>query len=194
MIFRLGLPPDVRCTLRDAQRVTFNLVRLQVIATALGVLVLLPILYFLWGHFFANDVIFRLATDVTSVTQPLQFIGLMIATTALHELCHLIAHPRFGLSDQSYVGIDKKSGMPYVMYNGVMSFTRFIVTGLAPIAVLSIGSLGLALLYPGTASYLALISLFNIVGAGGDVIIIGVTWWRAPRNAYIQREYFGLLP
>jgi hypothetical protein len=90
--------------------------------------------------------------------------GLMML---LHELLHGAAFLLFG--GRPYLG----TKLPYALYcgakNQLFHRNQYLVVGLAPLFVITLGGIILTLLSPVLASYTLSVTVGNISGAAGDV-------------------------
>jgi hypothetical protein len=79
------------------------------------------------------------AMDLTMFV--LSVISIFLGVLIVHELIHLIAHPKFGLSKDSVLGVWPKAGVCYAFYGGELSRNRFILIIALPLFVLTIAPL-----------------------------------------------------
>ena len=107
----------------------------------------------------------------------------------LHELFHLVWHPRFGLSNQSTLVIWPTKLQFGVYYDGCMSRTRWLLMRIAPFIVLSLipaSFLALAQNIPfnhALKTFLEVLLVVNGVGSGGDVIAMMLVLFQVPSSA-----------
>lgn len=173
--------------LKKPSKLSLPVKEIYIAATLLGFFMMLPAMYTLWRIQWSDSIVFGLFT--ASTVFPL--LGAMVATVVAHELCHLLAHPYFGFTRKSYVGIDKKTGFAYAQYLGAVTKLHFFVIGLAPLIIGTVLPFWMATLYPEWASFLAFVSIFNAVGAAGDVFIVLIVWRAVPNNMHLQGFCFG---
>ena len=190
MKFKFGFPSEPDSMLDGARRLALPIKKTYIVATAIGSFIMLPLFYGMWRMRWSNDVIF----GVFKADTILPLLSAMFVTVIAHEFCHLVMHPFCGLTDKSYVGLDKKTGLVYAQYLGVVSKMHFTAIGAAPLVIGTIISLWLASTMPEWASWLALASIFNAVGAGGDVYILAVAWREVPAQMSLQGHRFGKKP
>lgn len=180
------MPPAVKCTLKDKKVLVRNYSKLHIIGLIWG-LILSALLYAAWRTQWSNSVIFG-----TFDQPPEIFIPLLILIILAHEVVHVMTHPKFGLSNQSIIGVLPKGFMAYSTYLGEQSRQRIIVSALAPFIALTMAPLLLAPFMPrSTAPYLAGLSILNGMGSAGDLIILHRILRRVPGNAIFHGEYFG---
>ena len=190
MKFKFGFPSEPDSMLDGARRLALPMKKTYIVATAIGLFIMLPLFYGMWRMRWSNDVIF----GVFKADTILPLLSAMLVTVIAHEFCHLVMHPFCGLTDKSYVGLDKKTGLAYAQYLGVVSKMHFTAIGVAPLVIGTIISLWLASMMPEWASWLAFASIFNAVGAGGDVYILAVAWREVPAQMSLQGHRFGKKP
>lgn len=104
----------------------------------------------------------------------------------IHEVIHLLCHPRLGASSHSIVGIIPKHLMFYAMFNGEWSCRRFIGCLLAPFLVLSILPLILSYCGAPVPAYWSMISIVNAMAASGDLIAAFLLAKQVPWHASVQ--------
>lgn len=118
----------------------------------------------------------------------LWFIGLI----PLHELLHLLAHPDFGCSHRSVVGVWISRLLFYAVYLGPMRHARFLTALAAPFVILSLApllviALGRAIPLSGESLHsLTLLSLVNGVASAGDLVGLGLVGFQVPRGAILK--------
>ncbi len=115
----------------------------------------------------------------------------IICYIPLHELLHLVWHPRFGASDQSFLVIWPTRLQFGVYYEGCMSRARWLVMRLAPLVLLSL----IPVMYDAifqyvaftkpTKTFLDVVILLNCVGSGADVAACFVVLSQVPRSALL---------
>ncbi|WP_201315135.1 DUF3267 domain-containing protein [Dyella sp. EPa41] len=186
MRFKYGMPPAVNCTFKEKNILVRNYQKLHVIGLLWGLILSLA-LFAGWRTLWDNSVIFG-----TFDQPPEIFIPLLISIIFLHEIVHVMTHPKFGLSSQSIIGILPKSFMAYSAYLGEQSRNRIIVSALAPFVALTIIPFLLSSLFSReTAPYLAGLSILNGMGSAGDLIILHRILRHTPGNAIFHGEYYG---
>jgi len=96
------------------------------------------------------------------------------AAVLLHELVHIFALPTKQRLRRTLVGFsrvgDYSVAVPWVTVRGRQKRTHFLITALAPLLVISLIALPLAIYLTGSISFfLFVISASNIVGSGNDL-------------------------
>jgi len=188
MKFRIGFPPlgSEVAILRTPFEI--NYVDLHIKGLILGTVFLMPLGYFLWAIFWPTK-------EITfSFTQgPLYILGTLVATLVAHELCHALAFPGFGFSDETYAGFDPKAAVPYVTHLGPMPKLQFLLATIAPLIFITVFPFFLAFLAPGWVKWLSWFSICNLIGAAGDILMFAKLANRIPNGCHVQGEYFGPL-
>lgn len=119
-------------------------------------------------------------------------IFLFLALIPLHEMLHLLAHPGFGLTPSSILGIWPSRAVIYTAYLESMPRRRFMAALAMPLAGLSLLpflllALGRLIAIDETfIEWLALISLVNGVASSGDLIGLALIGFQTPRGALIR--------
>jgi hypothetical protein len=188
MKFRLGLPPPIDEVKITPHRFGFDYVNLHVKASALGTLLFMPLAYVIWTQFWSFkqiNAIFRL--------NPLQGFLILLSVLVVHEICHLLAFPRMGISQHTYIGFDPKSVFPYVSYQGLLSRNRYFFALIFPIFVLTVLPFILAFYIPSYVGLFSWVSIFNLIGAAGDILILFSLYRKIPADWYVQGEFYGPL-
>lgn len=118
---------------------------------------------------------------------------ILVFTVPIHELIHAFSTPAWGLTNKTVVGLQKQKGllMPYVYFDGEQPFWRFLLTGLAPILVLTLLPILMVRFAPLSHSYragLGFLSFFNVGISGGDLILF--IWMSAHlhRHAHVRQN------
>ena len=115
----------------------------------------------------------------------------LILYIPLHELLHLVWHPRMGLSDQSVFIIWPAKLNFGVYYEGDMSRTRWLVMRIAPFIVLSLIPDGVLAIFQNVPwnhfiqTILEVLLVVNGVGSGGDVIAMLLVLFQVPPSALL---------
>jgi Putative zincin peptidase len=132
MQFKIGKPPEVASLIENANTLTINYKKIHLIGFLFSVATTIFV-YLIWRIFLDNAVIFKIFDS-----KPLVFLGILAAIFITHEICHLLAHPQFGLSDSSCIGIYPDIWLPYAAYSGVMTRGRLLMILLSPILFLTL--------------------------------------------------------
>jgi hypothetical protein len=107
----------------------------------------------------------------------------------LHELLHLMWHPRFGTSDQSILLVWPTKLLFGVYYEGCMSRTRWLIMRLAPFAFLSVLPAVFIAIFQYVAfshmskTYIEVLMVLNTVGSGADVAAVYLVASQVPHSA-----------
>lgn len=104
-------------------------------------------------------------------------ILVLVAVIAIHEGIHALAGCAFGGRPWFGVGI----GYFFITFAQPFSRAGFLTIALAPVVVISLGSIILGAIWPAVAGWALLGSLFNISGSGGDL-------WMTKRIAIQPRD------
>ena len=125
---------------------------------------------------------------VITLGTALIYIAGFVAVSFIHELCHAIALPSAGLSSSTTLGFWPQTLTPYVSYEGELTRSRCIVTGLAPFVALSIVPLGLGVLLGATPAWAVALSVLNGFGASADLIGVALLLSQAPSSAMVRNK------
>ena len=115
----------------------------------------------------------------------------LLVYVPLHELLHLVWHPRLGLSNQSVLVIWPTKLRFGVYYEGSMSRTRWLLMRIAPFIVLSLVPAGLLAIFQNVPfnhtikTFFEVLLVVNGVGSGGDVIAIILVLFQVPPSALL---------
>jgi hypothetical protein len=116
----------------------------------------------------------------------------MLSFIPLHELLHLIWHPRFGTSDQSILVIWPSRLQFGVYYEGCMSRTRWLLMRIAPFVFLSIFPAVFIAIFQYVAfshitkTFIEVVMVLNTVGSGADVAAIFLVLSQVPHSASLR--------
>ena len=109
----------------------------------------------------------------------------------LHELLHLLWHPRFGSSDQSILVFWPSKLQFGVYYEGCMSRTRWVLMRIAPFVLLSAVPAAVvavlqyvAFTHP-TRTFIEVVMVLNAVGSGADLAAVFLVMPQVPRSAWL---------
>jgi hypothetical protein len=133
------------------------------------------------------------STEALQGNQPPPPWGAVLLTLLLyiplHELVHLVFHPRFGFSDESILILWPSKLRFGVYYEGCMSRTRWLLMRISPFVVLSILPAILLSIFQNVPfnnflqTSLEVVMVVNGVGSGGDVIAMLLVLFQVPRSA-----------
>ncbi len=125
---------------------------------------------------------------------------IVVFATPLHELVHALTTPGWGSSEQTVIGLQRSQGLllPYMFYDGSQPLMRMLITGLAPLLILTVLPVLILLFTPLRSQLradLAFLAFFNVAISGGDLVNIFwiVTLSHLPLNATVQYDGWGLL-
>jgi hypothetical protein len=126
---------------------------------------------------------FKLALDTQP---PLVFIGSLFLVLAVHEAVHCIFFPGPITSERKVLGILPKTGLAYAWCGLPMRRNRYLLVALAPTFFLSILPLVFFSSFPTDIGPLLPMALFNVLGAGGDAMVVYFVLRQVPRNGWVQ--------
>ncbi len=125
--------------------------------------------------------------DVTSTMSLPAFLVLFAGIVVVHELLHVVVHPRSGRSPHSIVGFGPSIGF-YGHYGGEMTRNRFVAILLMPVVVISLVPLLVAAVARVATGWVAFISVFNAFCAGTDILLAGLVLFRTPPAAIVRQQ------
>ena len=163
-------------------------IRMQLIATPIGI-GLLAIFLFLWPQ----------ATELRPISIAKEGRILFVIATIfsiplliiVHELLHAAAHPRYGLSPESIIGVWPQRLLFYAHFCGELSRNRFLVVFAMPFVAISVFPLVLAwlgLLSPLVSSIFAWFSIWNALFACGDALGFFLILWQVPAHSIVRNK------
>lgn len=126
---------------------------------------------------------FKLALDTQP---PLIFLGSLALVLMVHEAVHLLFYPGSVASDRKILGILPKTGLAYAWCGLPMRRNRYLLVGIAPFLFLSVIPLVLFSSYPSQVGPLLPMVLFNMLGAGGDAMVLYYVLRQIPSQAWLQ--------
>ena len=188
MRFRIGLPPDAVSELDSPRRLVMDYPRLHAIALLFGALVVAPLVYLVWFACFGSAGLLGVLDQPPGV-----FLGSLAVVFLAHELLHLLAMPRFGLGDDSILGFDPKSFLPYAAHTGIVRRWRMLYVLCAPLLVMTILPLFLVAFQRQWTWWCAWISLLNGTLASGDIYLAIMVLRRVPSGSVFHGEFYGAL-
>lgn len=125
-------------------------------------------------------------------------ILILILTVPVHELIHAVTTPGLGFTDRTVIGIQGGKGLllPYMYYDGSQPAWRMLLTGIAPVLLLS----GLPLLVLQVVSVpeaaradLGFLAFFNAAISGGDLVNFLWISTRVPLHGVVKGNGWKLL-
>jgi hypothetical protein len=129
--------------------------------------------------------------DVTAGRVAFVFLLTVLGFCAVllaHELIHLLAHPKAGLSRDSIVGVWPRAFVFYAFYDNEMSRNRFLVMIALPFMVLSLGPVLLFWMSRKVLLWLVFVALINGIGSCFDLLVIAMVLAQVPSNAVIRNK------
>jgi hypothetical protein len=121
-------------------------------------------------------------------TSPILLLGALPVIIPLHELIHALAHPHFGRSNCSVLGLWPSHLLFYAHYSGELSRNRFITILAMPLVVISGVPLLVSALLGRASIVLAAVSVLNTLTACGDVLGICLLILQVPRGAIVRNR------
>ncbi len=123
---------------------------------------------------------------------------IVVFATPLHELVHALTTPGWGQSNQTVIGLQGSKGLflPYMVYAGSQPLVRMLITGLAPLLILTVLPVSILLFSPlnnPLRADLAFLAFFNVAISGGDVVNIFWIVTNLPLRATVQNDGWELL-
>lgn len=123
---------------------------------------------------------------------------ILVFTVPLHELVHALSTPAWGLSERTVIGVQRGKGLmlPYMYYDGEQPLRRMLLTGLAPVLVLTVLPLVFLFIIPVSGSLrsnLGFLALFNVAVSGGDLVNFVWISTHLPTKVTVRRNGWGLL-
>lgn len=125
-------------------------------------------------------------------------ILILVITLPLHELVHAVTTPTWGLSDRTVIGLQRSKGliMPYMYYDGSQPLWHMLLSGLAPLMLLTVLPVILILFAPLKAAPradLSFLAFFNVAISGGDLVNFLWIGTHLPLHATVKGVGWGLL-
>jgi hypothetical protein len=140
--------------------------------------------------------VFSIITVAVAVTK-INVWGIVIICALLipaHELVHALCHPRFGLSQNTIVGVWPTRLVFYAHYEGPMSRNHFAWVFVGPFVVLSLVPIGIIALLravplsPNVVACLVILSLINGAASAGDLIGLLLILFQIPGSATVRNR------
>lgn len=131
-------------------------------------------------------------------TGTLAAVLILVFTIPLHELVHALSTPAWGLSDRTVIGIQRDKGLllPYMYYDGEQPLRRMLLTGLAPVLVLTVLPLVFLSILPVSGplrANLGFLAFFNVAVSGGDLVNFLWISTHLPAKVTVRHNGWGLL-
>jgi hypothetical protein len=106
----------------------------------------------------------------------------------VHELIHALAHPNWGRSAQSSLGLWPRTLLFYAHYSGEWPRRRFVACLLAPFVALSICPLVWAWIFGAKHGLAVVVSLLNTLLSCGDLAGALMVVVQVPREAIVRNQ------
>ncbi len=187
MRFKIGKPPEVDCAIENATQLVIDYKKIPAIGFFVG-LVAAVFVYLIWRIFLSNAVIFAIFD-----AEPLIFLGSLAVVLIFHEVCHLLTHPKFGLSHNSCIGIYPEIWLPYAAYAGVMTKRRLLIILLAPLFALTFVPFVFAVcnVFLNWSYVLVWCSVLNTALSGADIYMSILVLKIIPPLNFVHGEFYG---
>ena len=118
----------------------------------------------------------------------LAVVGLFVGVLIVHELIHLVAHPSFGTSNHSVLGVWPQAGVCYAFYGGELSRNRFILIIALPLVTLTIAPVTSFWITGKVHMWLAFVALVNALGSSFDLLVILMVLHQVPACTIIRNN------
>lgn len=115
-------------------------------------------------------------------------IAFIAAIIVVHEFIHALAFPNMGFTRSTIVGVWPSHFMPYAAYLDEITCVRFLFVALAPLTLLSVVPLILCALIECNTSVFTVVSCFNALLSGGDVIMAAIVLFQVPLFTKIRNK------
>jgi hypothetical protein len=106
----------------------------------------------------------------------------------LHEVCHALLYPNFGLSDKSIFGFWPKKFVFYSYYDLPLKRDRIIIAMLAPLFILTVIPVLLISVFELNYIYLAILAVLNSIGGAGDIFYSVLIFSQVPKNSVVKTD------
>jgi hypothetical protein len=113
---------------------------------------------------------------------------LLLLLIPAHEFLHALAHPGWGLSSQTVIGLWLSKGMFYAYYEGEMSRNRLLLVYVTPYIILGMLPTILIAAIPELMQSLLWLSLLGSVLACGDLVGAGLIFFQIPPSAIVRNK------
>jgi len=187
MRFHLGAIPESPDFNPDA---SWQLVRepspgaWQLMALPIGVLSA-GLFAFLWFAF--TPLVFA-RESVAFLASPAARIACIVGVIFFHEVIHIFTQPGTGRSPYSVVVFWPARLLLFAAYTGELTRRRCLIILLAPFMVISVVPLLAAAVAHQVLGWLAFVSSFNALLAGGDILSATFTLGRIPPHGIVRMQ------
>ena len=122
---------------------------------------------------------------------------LLVTILPLHELVHALTTPSWGLSNRTIIGLQWSKGLllPYMYFDGIQPLWRMLLTGLSPVAMLTILPVIVLCVMPLSAAAradLGFLAFFNAGISGGNVVMFFWLITHLPLAAAVKGDGWGI--
>lgn len=122
----------------------------------------------------------------------------LVTVLPIHELLHAFTTPGWGRSKRTILGIQsgKNLLLPYAYFDGEQRAWRMLLTGFAPLLVLTALPVAVILLTPlsaAEAANLGFLAFFNMAISGGDLLTVGWILAHLPLRSTVQGNGWALI-
>jgi len=165
---------------------------LMALAIPLGVVMALPLVW-LWALILPVPaaVVDGTGFELTvTFPQIAVIIVVLVGGVFLHEMLHAVPLGFAGRSENLVLGFWPRHFVPYVAYIGALPLKTQLLSGVLPLALLSVLLPLAALILPSAAWWLALLSMVNVLGSGADMIMLLLLFRQPPRGAVVRNQGF----
>lgn len=115
-------------------------------------------------------------------------IALILLALALTGPSQLLAHPRFGLSDKSLVGVIWKAGAIAALYDDPLPRNRALVATAMPLLLFTVVPLVLAVVCPSATATAGTMAIITALSAGALPWGIAINLSQIPAKAQVQNQ------
>ena len=113
---------------------------------------------------------------------------ILVLLIPVHELLHVLTHPKWGTSSNSIIGAWPSKGLFYAHYEGEMARDRFLLVFVMPLLVLGVFPILLLMMIPSLLPSLFWLSLFGTIFACGDLVGMAFIYFQVPRSAVVRNK------
>lgn len=120
--------------------------------------------------------------------EPAWLLVVVVGTIPVHEVVHMLVHPRQGRSADSILGVWPSMLLFYAHYDHVLTRNRLLLILAMPFLVLSVAPLPLCWLLGFDALWVAVLAIWNGVCSCGDLLGVLIIGWQLPRTAVVRNQ------
>jgi hypothetical protein len=118
---------------------------------------------------------------------PLVWVAGAVAFVLLHELCHAVLHPGFGLGPATVLGFWPSRLLFYAHYDAEIPRNRFIAVLAGPLVLLTAAPAAFSILLRPEPLFAAL-AIVNAAGASGDIVGMILLASQIPADAIVRNK------